>query len=91
MLLFVGHYRLLPLVVQNRERMEVSSSMGIKDTIVAEDGDVGLSVDWHATDAGLIPRCGKGFFSQSSFSAGSYVYLCVQSHTLTSVHPLQIL
>ena len=91
MLLFVGHNRFLPLVLQNRERMEVSSSMGIKDALVTEDADVALLVDWHATDAGSISRCGKGFFSRSSFSADSYVYLCVQSHTLTSVCPLKVL
>ena len=27
--------------------------------------------DRHAADAGSIPRCGKGFFSQSTFSADS--------------------
>ena len=35
--------------------------------------------DWHADDAGWIPRCGKGFFSQSRLS--------VQTLLHVSVHP----
>ena len=32
---------------------------------------VGRASDQHAADAGVIPQCGKGFFFQSTFSAGS--------------------
>ena len=47
----------------------------------------------HAADAGLIPQCGKGFFSQSAFSAGSLmvpIRSCVQSHAFISVRSLRI-
>ena len=46
------------------------------------DGDVAQFVrasDRHTTDAGLIPLCGKGFFSQSQLS--------VKTLLCTSVHP----
>ena len=57
-------------------------------------GDWGCSLvsrasDWHAFDAGWIPWCGKGFFSQSAFSADSLtvsVHLCVQLHVFTCAH-----
>ena len=29
---------------------------------------VGRASGWHAADAGLIPQCGKGFFSQGQLS-----------------------
>ena len=48
----------------------------------------------HAADAGSSPRCGKGFFSQSTFSADSLmvsVHPRLQSHALTSVRTLKIL
>ena len=38
---------------------------------------VGRASDRHADDAGSIPRCGKGFFSQSTFSADSLT--CVRN------------
>ena len=49
---------------------------------------VGRAPDRHAADAGSIPRCGKGFFSQSIFSADSLtasIHPCVQLHAFTSV------
>ena len=54
---------------------------------------VGVASDRHATDAGSIPRCGKGFFSQSRLS-GQTLLRCphssrVQSHALTSVRMLK--
>ena len=33
-----------------------------------ECNSLGRASNWHAADAGLIPRCGKGFFSQSQLS-----------------------
>ena len=61
-------------------------------------GDVAQLVrawDRHADDAGSIPRCGKGFFSQSPLSVQTLllvsVHPCVQSHALTSVRTLKIL
>ena len=60
-------------------------------------GDVAQLVrasDRHAADAGSIPRCGKGFFSQSQFSVQTLlrvsVHPRVQSHALTSVNMLKI-
>ena len=56
---------------------------------------VGRELDHHAADTGSIPRCGKGFFSQSQLSAQTLLSVSancrVQSHTLTSVHTLKIL
>ena len=49
---------------------------------------VGTASDQHAADTGSIPRCGKGFFFQTTFSADSptvSVQPHVQLHTLTSV------
>ena len=40
---------------------------------------VGRASDWHAADAGSIPRCGKGFFSQSQ--------LCVLTLIRCPFHP----
>ena len=37
------------------------------------------AADRHAADAGSIPRCGKEFFSQSTFSANSLT--CVRTPT----------
>ena len=54
---------------------------------------VGTALDRHATDAGLSPWCGKGFFFQSPFSADCLtvsVHPCVQSHALTSVCTLTV-
>ena len=34
-------------------------------------GSVGKALDRHAAEAGSIPRCGKEFFFQSTFSANS--------------------
>ena len=48
---------------------------------------VGRASDRHVANAGSIPRCGKGFFSQSAFSADSltvFVHPRVQSHAFTS-------
>ena len=60
-------------------------------------GDVGQLVktsDRHAADAGSIPRCGKGFFSQRQLSVQTLlrvsVHPRVQSHALTSVRTLKI-
>ena len=36
-----------------------------------ECSPVGTASDWHAADTGSTPLCGKGFFSESSFSADS--------------------
>ena len=56
------------------------------------DGDIAQLVrapDRHAADAGSIPRCGEGFFSQSQLSVQTLlrvsVHPRVQSHALTSV------
>ena len=50
--------------------------------------------DRHAADAGSIPRCGKGFFSQSQLSVQTLlrvsVHPRVQSHALTCVRTLKI-
>ena len=61
-------------------------------------GDVAQLVrasDRHATDAGSIPRCGKGFFSQSHLSVQTLLRVSlhprVQSHALTYVCTLKIL
>ena len=63
-------------------------------------GDVAQLVraaDRHAADAGSIPRCGKGFFSQSQPSVQTLlrvsvsVHPSVQTHELTSVRTLKIL
>ena len=60
-------------------------------------GDVAQLVrasDRHAPYPGLIPRCGKGFFSQSTFSEAPFTCVCtprVQSHALTSVCMLKVL
>ena len=61
-------------------------------------GDVAQLVeasDRHAADAGSIPRCGKGFFSQSQLSVQTLLRVSlhprVQSHALTAVHTLKIL
>ena len=57
---------------------------------------VGRASDRHATDAGSTPHYGKGFFSQSPFSADSLtvsVHSSVQSHAFifvrTSLSPCQ--
>ena len=39
---------------------------------------VGRASDRHAADAGLIPRCGKGFFSQSQLSVWAFFRVSVQ-------------
>ena len=55
---------------------------------------VGRASDRHVSDAGLIPQCGKGFFSQSQLSVETLmvsIHPCVQSHTFTSVYMLKIL
>ena len=53
------------------------------------------SIDRHAADGGSIPRCGKGFFSQSQLSVQTLLRVSahprVQSHALTSVRTLKIL
>ena len=50
---------------------------------------VGGALDWDAAEAGLVPHCGKGFFSRSPLSVQTLsrcLYTpCVQSHALTSV------
>ena len=54
---------------------------------------VGRASDRHAADARSTARCGKGFFSQSAFSADSLtvsIYPRVQSHAFTSVRTLKI-
>ena len=55
---------------------------------------VGKASDRHATDAGSIPRCGKGFFSQSQLPVQTLLRFPysprVQSHALTSVRALKI-
>ena len=56
---------------------------------------VGRASDRRAADAGSIPRCGKGFSSQSQLSV-QILLRCpynprVQSHALTSVCTLKIL
>ena len=63
-----------------------------------DGGDVAQLVkalDGHAADVGLIPWCGKGFFSQSQLSVQTlsrvFIYPCVQSHALTSVCTLKTL
>ena len=63
-----------------------------------EVGDVAQLVrasDRHAAESGSIPRCGKGFFSQSHLSMQTLlrvsVHPRVQLHALTSVRTLKIL
>ena len=56
---------------------------------------VGRASDRHAADAGSIPRCGKGFFSQSQLSVQTRsltvsVHPRAQSHAFTSVRTLKI-
>ena len=55
---------------------------------------VGTASGWHAADAGLIPRGGKGFFlPESAFSADSltvFVNPHVQSHAFISVVNVRI-
>ena len=50
--------------------------------------------DRHAADAGSIPRCGKGFFSQRQLSVQALLRCPytprVQSHAFTSVRTLKI-
>ena len=60
-------------------------------------GDVAQLVrasDWHADDAGSIPQCGKGFFSQSQLSVQTLLRCSysprVQSHAFPSVCTLKI-
>ena len=62
------------------------------------NGGVAQSVrtsDCHAADAGSVPWCSKGFFSQSQLSVKILlrvsVHSRVQSHALTSVRMLKIL
>ena len=54
----------------------------------------GRASDRHAADAGSIPQCGKGFFSQTQLSVHSLlrvsVHPRVQSHAFTSVRTLKI-
>ena len=53
----------------------------------------GRASDRHAAEVGSIPRGGKGFFSQSTFSADSLtmsVHPRVQSHAFISVRTLKI-
>ena len=70
---------------------------GRKNEVKGRAGDVAQLVraaDRHAADAGSIPRCGKGFFSQSQLSVQTPLrcpYTPVQSLTLTSVSTLKIL
>ena len=55
-------------------------------------GDVAQLVrasDRHAADAGSIPRCGKGFFSQSQLSV--HTLLRVSVHPCVQLHALKIL
>ena len=56
---------------------------------------VGRTSDRHVADAGSIPRCRKGFFSQSQLSAQTLLRVSVhprlQSHARTSVRTLKIL
>ena len=56
---------------------------------------VGRASDCQAADAGLIPRCGKGFSSWSQLSVKA-LFRCpynpsMRSHALTSVRALKIL
>ena len=52
---------------------------------------VGRASDRHAADAESIPRCGKGFFSQSQLSVKTLLRCPrVQSQVLTSVRTLKI-
>ena len=55
---------------------------------------VAKASDCQAAEAGLIPPCGKGFFSHSTLSAQTLLWCpyipCVQSHALTSVCTLKI-
>ena len=52
---------------------------------------IGRALDWHATDAGFIPRCSKRFFSQSQLSVRTYSkHPLAQSHAFTSVPRLKI-
>ena len=60
-------------------------------------GDVAQLVrasDRHAAEAGSIPRCGKGFFSQSQLSVQTLLRVSVQprlqSHAFTSMRTLKI-
>ena len=51
-------------------------------------------MDQHTDEAGLIPQCGKVFFSQSQLSVQTLmvsVHPCVQPHALTSMRMLKIL
>ena len=55
---------------------------------------VGRASNWHTAEAGSIPQCGKGLFSQSQLSV-QILLQCpdnpyVQTHALTSVHTLKI-
>ena len=55
---------------------------------------VGRASDWHTAEAGLIPRCGKGFFLPVNFQCRLSSGDCaphVQSHALTSACVLKIL
>ena len=48
-----------------------------------------ITSDRHAADACFIPRCGKGFFSQSKLSMQTltvFVHPRVQSHTLSPAY-----
>ena len=61
-------------------------------------GDVAQLVralDHYAADSGSIPRCSKGFFSQSQLSVQTLlcvsIHSHVQLHALISVHVLKIL
>ena len=55
---------------------------------------VGRASNRHAAEVGSIPRCGKGFFSQSQLSVQTLLRVSVQprvqSHALTSVRTLKI-
>ena len=56
-------------------------------------GSLGRPLHQHAVVAGLIPWCHRGFFSQSTSSAGSLavsVHPCVSSHAFTSERTLKI-
>ena len=51
-------------------------------------GDVpqnGRALDRHAADAGSIPRCGKGFFSQSQLSVQT-LFRCLYTSVRNRVH-----
>ena len=63
-----------------------------------QGGDVALLVrasDHHDADAGSIPQCGEGFFSQRQLSVKTLLCVSahpsVQSYALTSVCTLKIL